>query len=162
MHVGEAVEQAVEQAGEAALDRALVGAARALAVDHDVALAPARDEALDHLGRVLEVGVHDHDGAPARVVEAGRDRHLLAEIAAERHRADPRLRGVAGANRRKRIVLAAVIDEHDLPGRGDPLEDRHQPIAEGLDVGAFVEDRDDDAEFGCGQAHALISLAGAA
>ena len=75
------------------------------------------------------------------------------------------IRGSAALRARiaeKRIVLAAVIDEHDLPGRGDPLEDRHQPIAQGLDVGAFVEDRDDDAEFGCGQAHALISLAGAA
>src|SRR3712207_8798683 len=43
----------------------LVGAVGALAVDHHVALAPARHEGLDHLGRVLQVGIHDHDRAAA-------------------------------------------------------------------------------------------------
>ena len=49
---------------------------------------------------------------------------------------------------RQGIVPAAVVDEDDLPDRGDAVEHREQPLAERLDVGALVVDRNDDAEFG--------------
>jgi hypothetical protein len=36
------------------------------------------------LGRVLQVGIHDHHGAALGMVEPGRDGDLLAEVAASR------------------------------------------------------------------------------
>ena len=59
-------------------------AVRAQAEDHGIALAPARDEGLDQLGRVLQVGVHDDGRTPAGMVQPGGDRDLLAEVPAER------------------------------------------------------------------------------
>jgi hypothetical protein len=48
-----------------------------------VALAPAGQELGDDLGGILEVAVHgDHRGAAGQV-EAGAERRLVAEIAAE-------------------------------------------------------------------------------
>ena len=87
----EAGEEPVEQMGEAALDPGLVGAVRALAVDHEIAVPPALHEGLDHLRRMLQVGIHDHHRIAPGMVEPGRDGDLLAEIAAEGDRADPRL-----------------------------------------------------------------------
>ncbi len=144
--------------GETALDPRLVGAVGALAVDHQVALAPLLHEGRDHLGRVLEIRIHDDDRVAPHMVEAGRDGDLLAEIAAERHRADPRVREALLANERQGIVAAPVVDENDLPDRGDAVEHRHEPLAERLDVAALVMDRNDDAEFGGRQAIVLCGV----
>ena len=48
------------------------------AVDHVIALAPAAQEYRDHLGRMLQVAVHDDDRVAFGGVEAGGDRDLLA------------------------------------------------------------------------------------
>ena len=61
----------------------LAVAALADRVDDVEALVPAARRARDHLGRVLEVGVHEHDGVAARRVEAGRERGLMAEVPRE-------------------------------------------------------------------------------
>ena len=152
----EALEEAVEEARGVALQAGLAGTVRSLAVDHHVAFAPALDEFLDHLGRMLEVGIHDDDGAPPRMVEARGDRDLLAEIARERDRADARIgRGLA-ADALQRIVAAAVVDEHDLPVGGDPVEDREDAPAQQIDVAALVMDGDDEADFGRSHAGVLV------
>ena len=44
----------------------------ALSIDILVALAPFAHEGFDHVGVVLEVGVHDDNGGAGRMVEAGR------------------------------------------------------------------------------------------
>jgi hypothetical protein len=110
---------------------------------------------------MLQVGVHDDDGAPARVIEAGRDGDLLAEVAAEAEPADARLARMPGLDRGRGVVLAAVVDEDDLPVRGDALQHCHDPVAQRADVGAFVIDRDDDADLDVLACHRLASCSDA-
>ena len=45
---------------------------------------PSADHFLDDLGWILQIRVHDDHGVALRAVEAGRDRHLVAEIPRER------------------------------------------------------------------------------
>ena len=97
---------------------------------------------------MLQVGIHDDDRVAPGMVEPGRDGDLLAEIAAEGDRADPRLVTADLADPLQGIVPAAVVDEDHLPGRGDAIEDRQQAFAEGRDIRALVVDGDDDAELG--------------
>src|SRR5206468_6077203 len=52
-------------------------------VDDVVALAPLRDEARQHLGRILEIGVHGDDRITHRRVEARLQRRLMPEVARE-------------------------------------------------------------------------------
>ena len=52
-------------------------------VDDVGAVLPRRDHVRDQLGRVLEVGVEHRDGVAARVLEAGGERRLVAEVARE-------------------------------------------------------------------------------
>jgi len=59
----------------------LVEAAR----HHDLGAAlPFLDELRGHFRRMLEVAVHHHDGAPARMAQPGTQCRLMAEIAGER------------------------------------------------------------------------------
>ena len=53
----------------------------ALGVDDVVALLPFGDHLEHDFGRVLQIGVHDDDRAAGGVIEPGRDRDLMAEIA---------------------------------------------------------------------------------
>ena len=79
----------------------------------------------------------------ARVVETGRDGDLLAEIAAERHRADARVGNACGADRREGVVAAAVVDEDDLPGCDETLSRIGTRRSQsGRDVRALVVDRE--------------------
>ena len=57
-------------------------------------------------------------------------------------------RAALGLDAGERVVAAAVVDEDDLEGRRDALDDGDQARAEGADIGRLVEDRDDDAELG--------------
>ena len=52
-------------------------------VDDVIPLLPDADELRDHLGRVLQVAVHQHDGLAARVIDPGRDGGLVAEVPAQ-------------------------------------------------------------------------------
>jgi hypothetical protein len=109
---------------------------------------------------MLQVGVHDDHRLAARVVEAGRQRDLLAEVTAERDGADARIARVVGLDDGERVVEAAVVHEHDLPGGRDPLQHRREAREERADAGRLVVDRDDDAEFDGGGHHADVGFRG--
>ena len=143
----EAGEELVEGLGEIALQRALALAVGALAVDVEEALAPFRQEGRDHLRRVLQVGIHDHHGLAIGMVEPGGDRDLLAEIAAERDRADPAVLRIEGSQRRQRSVAAAVVDADDLPGGDLGVENRLQPGDQRREIVGLVVDRHHDREL---------------
>ena len=87
----EEVEQPVEGLSIEFSERSVGLAVDAVAVDDLVAVAPLRQELERHLGRMLQVRVHDDGSVAARVFQPGRDRQFLAEIAAEGDRGDPRL-----------------------------------------------------------------------
>jgi hypothetical protein len=113
---------------------------------HDIgAVAPARDHVRDQLGRVLEVGVDHHHGVAARVLEAGGDRGLVAEVARERDHLDPLVgRGELG-EQPAGPVLGAVVGDHQLPVP-HPLQCRRDPVVERADVALLVPHRGDDAQ----------------
>ena len=77
----EPVEQLVEPAGGRQLEAGLALAVLAHRVDDVAARAPVIEHPRDQLGRVLEVGVEHHHGVAAGVVEPGRERGLVTEVA---------------------------------------------------------------------------------
>jgi hypothetical protein len=72
------------------------------------------DQPLDQRGRVLAVAVHEENPAQARVVETGKQRRLLAEIARQRDDLDIEAIGGERTRRRQRRIAAAVIDIDDF------------------------------------------------
>ncbi len=83
-----ALQEPVEDVRRPELERALALALRALRVDDLVALVDPLQHLAEELGRILQVGVHDGDDAPARGVDARGERHLVAEVAREAQGAD--------------------------------------------------------------------------
>jgi len=106
------------------------------------------DELADVVGIVLEVAVHGHDDAGARVQHARRHRRVLAEVALEQHDAKARIARVRGAQQRARAVGRAVVDEHDLPRTTPRGEGAREALHQLVDVAGLVEDRHDDAHIG--------------
>src|SRR5271166_1914956 len=93
---------------------------------HDVSvlLAPPLDEFGDQLRRMLKVCVNHHDDIAARIVEAGSERYLFAEISTEIHDSDRRIVGPECAQQPESIIGAAVIHENDLARQRKSLPDQ--------------------------------------
>ena len=75
-------------------DGCVRGAVATLAIDNVVARVPAGNEIGDHLGRVLQITVHDDHTVAAGMLETGGYRDLLAEVAAEGNRLIARVAGI--------------------------------------------------------------------
>ena len=112
--LGEAAHEGVEPARGGELEARLALAHPAPGDDDVGAVAPPLDQLGDQLGWVLEVAVDHHDRVPARVVQAGGQRHLVAERPREMQDADAlvgvgqTVEDLGGGVRR------AVVDDHDL------------------------------------------------
>ena len=113
-------------------------------VDHLEALSPALEELRDYFRRILQVAIHHHDRATARVVESRRERDLVTEVAGEVDDLEPRVGGVELAKGGEAVVGAAVVDEqHLVVGRvpesvAEPLaEDRGQVLKEHIADSGF-------------------------
>jgi hypothetical protein len=110
----EPVENQVEAVLEPAL-QAGFGDARADACDHHiVAVLPSLNHFRDHLGRVLQIRVHAHNGIPAHVIQPGAERDVLAEVARQIDDLDAGIQVTLGAKAVQRVVEATVIDADDL------------------------------------------------
>src|SRR3984893_1899828 len=105
--------------------RAGDGSIDALAEDILVALAPARDKGLDQLGGILQIGVQDDRRGPPCMIKACRYGDLLAEIPAQRKRANARVRVMGSAQTCERIVGRAVVDKNDFERGRATLKYRH-------------------------------------
>ena len=140
-------EQAIEALGERAPQPGIGRPVAAQAVDVFEALPPFRDHFDDRLGRMLEIGVHDHDRSPARMVEAGGDRDFLAEIAAEGDRVDPWVLLMRGVKRLQRRIARTVVDEDDLVRSDATFERRRQPRDQQRNILGLVVDRHEDGQF---------------
>jgi len=113
-----------------------------------VAFAHFVDDLGDLLGGILQVGVESDDDLPARVFEAGHDRHVLAGIGGEQNGAgDVRAPLVLFAEQRRRAITAAVVDEHYLVRRFELVEGRVEAGEQGRQAVLFVIDGDDDGDF---------------
>ena len=136
-------------AREAARAPPAVLALRADAADVVVAFVHLGQQLADIFRRVLQVGVQGDDALAAAVLEAGHDRHVLAEVAVEQHHArDVRAFLELLAQDRGGAVAAAVVDEHDLVRDAEFVERGIEPVEQGLQALFFVVDGDDDGEFG--------------
>ncbi len=152
-------EHAVEPARGGDLEARLPRARGAHGV-HDVGAAPPRLEHLaDQLRRVLEVAVDHHHDVAARVLEAGADRRLVAEVARQGDHLDPLVGGRERAHPLARGVARAVVDEDQLELEGAERGDG--PRVERVDrVLLVVQGRDDAQQSGL--AHRISVVRGAA
>ena len=91
--VGELGEQPVEALGGRLLEHGLAGAGAAHGID-DVGLARLHlgDHLGEQLGRVLQIGVDDQDALARAQVEPGGQRELVAVVARQVDRDQPRVR----------------------------------------------------------------------
>ena len=105
--------------------RAMDGSIDALAEDILVALAPARDKGLDQLGWILQIGVQDDRRSPPCMIKARRYGDLLAEIPAQRKRANARVRVMGGAQAFERIVGRAIVDKNNFERGRATFKYRH-------------------------------------
>ena len=120
---------------------------------HDLgAVAPGGDKFRDDLGRVLQVGIHGHDGiGRAGVREAGGEGALETEIPGKLHEFEARIAGGLGPEEFGRAILAAVVDQNGPPRAAVPaVKERGEPGAELGDNLLFVEDRNNQSDGGDG------------
>ena len=151
----------VEDVRRALLERRVAPRA-ALGVGHVGPRLPGLDQLQAHLGRVLEVGVHDHHRvAPGRGVEAGGHRDLVAEVAGQRDHRDP-LVGLAELEQQvERLVAAAVVDVDELEVEVGPLVGRgHERLVEREDAGGLVVDRQHVGDQSSSGGHAASPRSG--
>ena len=102
-----------------AVRRVLPGAP--LGVGHVDPRLPGLDQAQAHLGRILEIGVHDdHRVAVGHRVDARSDRDLVSEVARERQHAHPVVGGGQLEQEVEGAVTAPVVDLDELEGQVAP------------------------------------------
>src|SRR5262249_46223257 len=89
------------------------------------------DQSLDQRCRMLAIAVDEQHGAAARMIEAGEQRRLLAEIARQRNHLHVKRRRRQFAGNGKRAVTTAVIDVDDFTGQrachGEALRHLDEP-----------------------------------
>ena len=142
--VADAAKETVERGRRRLLETRFPGASLADAVDHVESLAPTGRHLQHDLRGVLEIGVHDDDRVAGGDVHAGGDRDLVTEVPGKTKDLEARI----GLPRREHQVVAAVaasvVDEDDLGGRVEAVEQEPEPadeLGQGL---LLVENRDDE------------------
>ena len=111
------------------------------------ALVELREQLGDVGGIVLQVAIHRDDDLAGGEIEAGHHRGGLAEIAAEMddfHARDSRRRGASSDG--LAAVVAAVIDENQLPRPADRSHNLGDAPVEGREGLRFIIDWDGDRD----------------
>ncbi len=67
-----------------------------------------------HGWRVLQVGIHEHHGVPARSVDARRHGDLVTEVARQADYAHPGVFTGDGLEFFQRTITAAIVDEDEF------------------------------------------------
>ncbi len=148
-HVHAAADDRVVGVAECAADHALPPAV-ATRDDLVVAVPVQFEHAGDELGRVLEVGVHDHHGVTARHAETGEHRGFLAEVPAERRVMGPFVLRGERIEKQSCAVETAVVHVADLEGLSEAFEDGEQDRVERPDALGLVEAGHDDRQVRAG------------
>ena len=114
-------QQAVEAGEQAALPERL-GPVAPHGIDDVVAGDPFGHQAADRLGRVLQVGIHQHDRIAPRVAQTGLDGGLMPEVARQVDDADVDVALGQTVENLRGGVGRAVVDENDFLARatGEP------------------------------------------
>jgi hypothetical protein len=101
-------------------------------------------EARDILGGVLQIAIHYHVPARSRVIEAGGDRVMLAEVATHLDAADARVVPPELADKRPDVVGGPVIHQEDGEPRCDRAKRSNEPLAEFAQAGLAHVNWNDD------------------
>lgn len=143
--IGDAAEDRIEKAKA---DAACAGFAARLALSEDdlAALLPGVDHVRDHFGRVLKIAVDKDDAIAARVVDAGGDGGLVAEVSGEIENFDAWIFSVNLPKHFERAVAAAVVDANQFPRIADGIQGGGHPLAKLGKIVFLVEDGDDDGD----------------
>jgi hypothetical protein len=97
---------------------------------------------------MLQVGIDRDRRLPGGVRQAAGQCDVLAEIARQAEQAQTRIAGAALDEPVPAVVAAAVIDADDFRCNVEAIQHRIEAGEKRVDIGAFVEDRDDDRQPG--------------
>ena len=101
---------------------------------------------------MLAVAVDEQGRAEPRVIEAGHQRRLLAEVARQRERLHVERLGRQPTRHREAVVAAAVVDVDRLAGEAvllaQPPRHRNKLVVEAREAGALVVHRHHDRKTG--------------
>ena len=114
------------------------------AVNDLPSLTPKRGHFEHHLGRVLQVRVHDHDGVARGVVETCRDGDLVTEVSRQEERLHARIHRSQFEQHLPASVGAGVINKHELAVTIELLGDALQPLVELRQDRFLVKDGDNE------------------
>ena len=83
--------------------------------------APGRDQFGDHLGRVLEIAVHEHNGVAARSLHARRERPHVSPVARKVHDYNVRILDLQFPQQFQRGIPRTIVHIDDFPAFVDLL-----------------------------------------
>src|SRR5207249_6549345 len=120
------------------------------AIDAVVARTPLLEERSQHLGGILQVRVEHGNECPARDVETGPERRLVAVVSGERYHLPAWILLVDAAHDLPAAVLRAVVDEDHLVVDVPSARLGAQPLVEDGKRGRLVVAGNDNCEPGLG------------
>jgi len=148
--VGQPVEHAVEQRRRHLLEDRLAGALAAHGIDHiGLVLDHRRAHVAEQLGRILQIGIDDQDLFAGAQIEPGGQRELVAMVARQVDRDQPRVDGGEALHHRPAVVARAVVDEEDFIVVADRRPGRARDAGmEQVETGGLIVAGDDDGQSG--------------
>ncbi len=143
---GDAGDHPIADVRDDPLGQRLAGARAPLGVDDLVAVAPARDQLGDQLGRILQVAVDNDDRVARRGLEPRDRRHRLTEPSRKAQHLDAGVLLAKGDDQLLGAVGGGIDAEDQLPLEPKTVEHSAQALIRAPDVGLLVVGGDDDAD----------------
>src|SRR6266581_6710847 len=120
-------QQAIECRSGDALEPGVAFAGDPPRTDDVIALFPSLQQLGNELRWILEIRIDDDDRIAERVVEAGGQRQLLAEVSTQIDDGDTRVALTQIEQQRQAAVGAAVVHVHDLDRGLEPIDHGGEP-----------------------------------
>ncbi len=116
-------------------------------VDYVVAGAPLRDELWQHLGRVLQIGIHDDDGVTPGEIQAGADGNLVSEVPCQLHNSHVWVHLGQFPQHGCTAVTTPIIYEDNLVRQAFAIQNCLQALVQHGQILFLVEYRQHDRDF---------------
>ncbi len=146
VHIGDIADQAVEGRRRPQLEFCLTLALGAHCIGDIVPFAPLFDHAQQHLGRILQIGVHHDHSIAIGIVKTGRNCDLMAEVTAEVEHLDAIIAHIQFRQHVDAAVRTAVVDEDHFPALARAFHHLHDAFVEHGNHSFFIPDRNDKRE----------------
>jgi hypothetical protein len=112
------LEDSIERECEELLGSGFALPASSLSIDNIVSITPALEHLRNEFGRILEVCIENYDHLALGLIQSTGDSELMAKVASQANGLYEALLLRILADERPSVVLAAVIDQHDLKRAG--------------------------------------------